>query len=138
MRAKKVVAAVLCAAMTVELSGCGTLLYPERHGQRAGRIDPAVALLDCVGFLFYFFPGVIALGVDYATGAIYLRGGPRGADAGSPEVEVIHMASLDRASIERVVSERVGRPVSLGEAPVQAEALADRQDVYAAVATARL
>jgi hypothetical protein len=60
------VTALLCT------SSCGTLLYPERHGQSHGRIDPGVAILDGVGLLLFVVPGLVAFGVDFATGAIYL------------------------------------------------------------------
>lgn len=53
-------------------SGCGTLLYPERRGQPAGRLDWGVVLLDGIGLLLFFVPGLIAFAVDFATGTIYL------------------------------------------------------------------
>lgn len=34
-----------------------------------------VAALNAVGLLFFFVPGVVAFGVDFMTGAIYLPGG---------------------------------------------------------------
>ncbi|MCJ8168464.1 polyribonucleotide nucleotidyltransferase [Atopomonas sediminilitoris] len=69
---KPLVAAVLSAALVTQLSACGTLFYPERRGQIEGRIDPAIAILDGIGILFYVVPGLIAFAVDFATGAIYL------------------------------------------------------------------
>lgn len=65
------------AAMTATLSslaGCGTILYPERRGQSAGQLDPAVVILDGIGLLFFFIPGVIAFAVDFNNGTIYLPG----------------------------------------------------------------
>lgn len=53
-------------------AGCGTILYPERRGQPAGRLDWGVVALDGVGLLLFFVPGVIAFAVDFATGSIYL------------------------------------------------------------------
>lgn len=58
-----------------QLSACGTILYPERRGQVSGEIDVGVVALNALGLLFFFVPGVIAFGVDFATGAIYLPGG---------------------------------------------------------------
>lgn len=66
---------LVLASMTVQIAGCGTLLYPERKGQKTGRIDPGVAILDAVGLFFFIIPGVVAFGVDFVTGAIYLPGG---------------------------------------------------------------
>lgn len=54
-------------------TGCGTLLYPERHGQpHSPHIDWKVVALDGLGLLLFFVPGVIAFVVDFSTGAIYL------------------------------------------------------------------
>jgi hypothetical protein len=64
------IAVILCSVM-----GCGTILYPERRGQPAGPIDAGVVLLDAVGLLVFFVPGVVAFAVDFATGAIYLPKG---------------------------------------------------------------
>lgn len=62
----------ICAVVTIAASGCGTLLYPERRGQRAGRLDWKVVALNGVGLLFFFIPGVIAFAVDFLNGTIYL------------------------------------------------------------------
>lgn len=74
-KASRLCSAALCASLLVQLAGCGTLLYPERRGQIEGRIDPAVAVLNAVGLLIYVIPGLIAFGIDFATGAIYLPDG---------------------------------------------------------------
>ena len=57
--------------------GCGTILHPERKGQRNGNIDPAIAVLDGIGLLFFLVPGVIAFAVDFNNGSIYLPRGRR-------------------------------------------------------------
>ena len=72
---KKLTAAMLSAALVTQLSACGTILYPERRGQIDGRIDPAVALMNGIGILFYVIPGLIAFAIDFSTGAIYLPDG---------------------------------------------------------------
>ena len=43
-------------------TSCGTILYPERRGQPAGKIDVGVAVLDGIGLLVFLVPGVILLG----------------------------------------------------------------------------
>ena len=65
-------AATLTVGLAFFLASCGTLLYPERRGQPAGRLDVGVVALDGVGLLVFLVPGVIAFVVDFATGAIYL------------------------------------------------------------------
>ncbi|MGO2353445.1 MAG: hypothetical protein ACTH58_01775 [Marinomonas foliarum] len=66
---------VAAALLVTQVTACGTLLYPERRGQTNGQIDIGVAALDAIGLLFFFVPGVVAFGVDFVTGAIYLPGG---------------------------------------------------------------
>lgn len=63
---------VLLLSILLLTSSCGTIMYPERRGQAAGKIDPKVAILNGVGTLLFFIPGVIAFAVDFNNGAIYL------------------------------------------------------------------
>jgi hypothetical protein len=98
------------------LASCGTLLYPERRGQPAGRLDPAVVILDGIGLLLFFVPGVIAFVVDFATGAIYL---PPEYARGEPTADVelctapVAPSELTPQRIEAVVREKTGRTVNL-------------------------
>lgn len=50
-------------------------MFAERNGQDSGKIDPNVVLMDGIGLLFFILPGLVAYGVDFATGAIYLPAG---------------------------------------------------------------
>lgn len=59
-------------ALASGLSGCGTILYPERVGQPYGPLDWKVVALDMVGLLLFLVPGVIAFIVDFHNGTIYL------------------------------------------------------------------
>jgi hypothetical protein len=72
---KRVLSGLLAVTLLTQLSACGTLFFPDRRGQIEGRIDPTVAALNAIGILFYVIPGLIAFGIDFATGAIYLPGG---------------------------------------------------------------
>lgn len=72
---KRVIGGILAATLFTQLTACGTLFFPDRRGQIEGRIDPVVAGLNAIGILFYVIPGLIAFGIDFATGAIYLPGG---------------------------------------------------------------
>ena len=65
----------LLASLVLQLAACGTLMYPERRGQKSGEIDVKVAVLDGIGLLFCIIPGVVAYVVDFSTGAIYLPAG---------------------------------------------------------------
>ncbi|MFP6863684.1 polyribonucleotide nucleotidyltransferase [Pseudomonas sp.] len=71
----RVIGGLIVAALLTQLTACGTLFFPDRRGQIEGRIDPMVAGLNAIGILFYVLPGLIAFGIDFATGAIYLPGG---------------------------------------------------------------
>ena len=67
-----------CAVLIFQLVGCGTIMYPERKGQKSGKIDAGVAILDGLGLLFFLIPGIIAFAVDFNNGTIYLPGTARG------------------------------------------------------------
>ena len=71
----RVIGGLIVAALLTQLTACGTLFFPDRRGQIEGHIDPMVAGLNAIGILFYVIPGLIAFGIDFATGAIYLPGG---------------------------------------------------------------
>jgi hypothetical protein len=68
----KLLNVVLSVALLVQSIACGTLLHPERKGQRDGRIDAGIAVLDALGLLLFIIPGVIAFAVDFSNGTIYL------------------------------------------------------------------
>lgn len=86
-----------------QMVACGTILYPERRGQSAGRIDPAIAILDGVGLLLFIIPGVVAFGVDFATGAIYLPSGRRKKSSIGDGPTVVRLGR-DRLSLEDIAS----------------------------------
>jgi len=109
-RLTRMLSVVVCAVLIVDLTGCGTLMYPERRGQRDGRIDAGVAILDGVGLLFFLIPGVIAYAVDFSDGTIYL---PRGSLRSSLDVKNLKQVKFDPkhttlAGIERIVREETG------------------------------
>ena len=70
----------ICTVLIVQLMGCGTILYSERKGQKSGKIDAGVAILDGIGVLFFIIPGIIAFAVDFYNGTIYLPGTSSGQD----------------------------------------------------------
>ena len=77
-KVERVLSVLVGAALIFQSAGCGTILHPERKGQRDGRIDVGIAVLDAVGLLFFIIPGVIAFAVDFTNGTIYLPGGGHG------------------------------------------------------------
>lgn len=68
----RILHAAVIVVLSFQLVSCGTILYPERRGQTGGRLDVGIVILDGIGLLFFLVPGLIAFGVDFTTGAIYL------------------------------------------------------------------
>lgn len=69
---RRLLARGLAALAIAAGSGCATILYPERKGNTHGRIDVGPLILDILWFIPGIIPGVIAIAVDFATGAIYV------------------------------------------------------------------
>lgn len=106
----------LVITLSIQMTACGALLYPERRGQKTGRIDTGVAILDGIGLLFFVVPGVVAFAVDFATGAIFL---PTGQDKtnvfGAIEQPVLYvdLKELNQQKIEAVIAQYTGHEISL-------------------------
>jgi hypothetical protein len=65
--------------------GCGYFLHPERRGNRFD-VDAGSLVMDLLWLLPGIIPGVVALIVDFSSGAVYTRG--RGALLLSPHGRV--------------------------------------------------
>jgi hypothetical protein len=110
------IAGTLTLGLAIFFTSCGTILYPERRGQPAGQFDPAIVVLDGIGLLLFFVPGVIAFVVDFATGAIYLPSEYSLADPGREmDLRVVHVdrADLTPHRLEGIVHEQTGKIVNL-------------------------
>ena len=92
---------LLLFSLLANLTACGALFHPERKGQTGGHIDPGVVVLDGIGLLFFFIPGVIAFAVDFSYGTIYLPGGRR-ASLSNNELE--QLSQGDQINLERLTS----------------------------------
>jgi hypothetical protein len=106
---------LLTLVLAFEFVACGTIIYPERRGQRAGEIDAGIVVLDAVGLLLFFIPGVIAFAVDFSTGAIYLPAGKRSMGDGSGKLVTIRVdpKGLTPERAAEIVRERTGMPVPM-------------------------
>ncbi len=116
-------------------AGCGTLMYPERRGQRGGRLDWRVVALDAAGLLLFFIPGVIAFAVDFSNGTIYLP--PDGLADNSPSgeerkfVEVkLPEGPITPAQLEQIVFEHTQREIQLTPGSYQTAELASIDDFW--------
>ena len=101
-RLKLLSTAVLCSALVTQLTACGTIFYPERRGQISGQIDPGVAILNGIGLLIYIIPGLIAFGVDFATGAIYLPNGKYSVAPDTLQQAVDADGEVDTAMLQQI------------------------------------
>ena len=145
MKRKRAIVTVLCLIVSVvfiiELAGCGTILYPERKGQKDGRIDPGMAVLDGLGLLFFIIPGVIAFAVDFTTGAIYLPGGPRKSSI-FPEDETmvvvrVNPKELNEETIKEVVRRETGSQARFDLNHVELQVLDSPQEIETKLAEAK-
>ncbi|HAZ10148.1 MAG: hypothetical protein A2047_01360 [Omnitrophica bacterium GWA2_41_15] len=119
----------VCIVLIAQLVGCGTLMYPERRGQRGGRIDAGVAILDGIGLLFFIIPGLIAYAIDFSTGTIYLPG-----TAGSLDVKDIKQVKFDpkhynAATIEKIIKRETGHAIKLNRNNIQVYKLKSLDDM---------
>lgn len=96
MKLGKNIGAAFLAALLLTQSGCGTLLYPERVGQKGTQLDPAVVILDGIGLFFFVIPGLLAFAVDFSNGSIYLPA------AGSSAVQANNARGPERLTADEI------------------------------------
>jgi len=107
---------VMVAALLTQLTACGSIFYPDRRGQIDGMIDPAIAVLDAVGLLFYVIPGLIAFGVDFATGAIYFPHGQSAQiDPQKLQPAINADGSVDNSKLQAILETELGRTLPLND-----------------------
>jgi hypothetical protein len=116
---QRLVSAALAGSLLVQLSGCGTLFYPERRGQISGQIDPLVAALNGVGILFYVVPGLIAFAIDFTTGAIYLPGNRYSVAPEQLQEAIDRSGHLDQARLREVLQRTLGKDLPLDHPQLQ-------------------
>lgn len=109
----RLVSAALAITLCSQLAACGTLFYPDRRGQIEGKIDPAIAIANAVGLLFYVVPGLLAFAIDFTTGAIYL---PDGKYAVAPEQlqqAVGNDGQIDPHKLKVIIEQATGQQLPL-------------------------
>lgn len=107
----KSLSAIITGVLILQVAGCGTLLYPERKGQKGGRIDVGVAVLNGIGLFFFLIPGIIAYAVDFSNGTIYLPGTLSANDASNIKEVKFDPKHDAKATIERIILEQTGRAI---------------------------
>ena len=112
----RVIGGVVVAALLSQLTACGSIFFPDRRGQIDGKIDPMIAVLDAVGLLFYVIPGLIAFGVDFATGAIYFPPGKTAHIAPEKLHEAIgEDGKVDNTNLQAILESELGRSFPLND-----------------------
>jgi len=121
----------ICAVLVFQLAGCGTIMYPERKGQKAGKIDVGVAVLDGIGLLFFLIPGVIAYAVDFNNGTIYLPGTSRSSLDIKKNIREVKFdpKNSSMASIEKIVKKETGYDVKLYQGNMTVSKLESSDDM---------
>lgn len=118
---QRLLASVLVVALMVTTMSCGTIIYPERRGQPAGKLDIDIVILDAVGLLILLVPGVIAFAVDFSTGAIYLPPGGKSKASdllGGIEIERYKLNDRTAVGIEAAVLEHTEFAIDLRKAGI--------------------
>jgi hypothetical protein len=113
---KRVAVSVLSAGILLQSVSCGTILHPERRGQPPGRLDPGIVVLDAVGLIFFFIPGIIAFAVDFSNGTIYLPPEYSSADVVPAEqLRTVRLSpnELTPQRLEQAIQEQTGRTIRL-------------------------
>lgn len=108
----RLTAVVVSVALVTQLTACGTLFYPERKGQSQGRLDPGIVALDGVGLLLFIIPGLIAFGIDFYNGTIYLPGG-KSASLTPEELDALQKnKQVDESALKNIVNTKFDLNIS--------------------------
>ncbi len=102
----RTISTAVLMSLVLQLAACGTLMFPERRGQKAGEIDVKVAILDGILLVFGIIPGVVAYIVDFSTGAIYLPAGKK---------NHLVQGEYDQITVIRVPPEVLRNPAAVRE-----------------------
>ena len=112
----RAIGGALVVTLLTQLTACGTIFYPDRRGQIGGKIDPVVAAMDAIGILFYVIPGLIAFGIDFATGAIYLAPNEHYSVAPEKLQDAISAdGSVDKQKLKAIIARETGRTLPLDD-----------------------
>jgi len=119
---KKIISMSLVTAILFNLTACGTFLFPERKGQKGGRLDPSIVVLDGIGLLFFIIPGAIAFAVDFSNGTIYIPDTHRSSlDIDEMKAVNVNKNGLTKETAAKIVSEKTGKNFNITDAEVYKE-----------------
>ena len=117
--------AIFAATM---VSSCGTILYPERQGQKGDKVDVNVVLMNGIGLFFFLIPVIVAYVIDFNTGAIYL---PPGGSCGPVTAESLNDMikietgdkNLTKEKIEMIILKETGVHMNMNDEKLQIQAI---------------
>jgi hypothetical protein len=124
----------LVLALSVALVSCGTIMHPDRKGQRGGNLDIGIVLLDGIGLFFFIIPGIIAYAVDFSNGTIYLPGWSlHGANARSRGLKMVSFdpKHYTPQSLAELIRANTGYEVDWRDPRLQAVKLHDTDEAFA-------
>lgn len=130
----KTVIALCSTGLILQLTACGTILHPERKGQKSGQIDPAIAIFDAIGLLFFLIPGVIAFAVDFSNGTIYLPGGRKASLTDEELQKIAPAGKLDREAVAKLLQAKGMIDENIQARHLQIQTLDSTAEVYARLA----
>ena len=124
----------LCSVMLLNIVSCGYIMYPERKGQKGGKIDAGVAVLDGIGLLFFIIPGIVAYAVDFSTGCIYLPGTSASSNDESKGLNVVKVdGEITSDKIEAVLKEQAQMNLDLDNTYILSEQAGSKDDLSSQV-----
>ena len=72
--------------------------------------------MDAIGILFYVIPGLIAFGIDFATGAIYYPGGRTAqVDPAKLQEAVSPDGKVDNLKLQAILESELGQRLPLND-----------------------
>ncbi|MBF0123339.1 MAG: hypothetical protein HQL21_08065 [Candidatus Omnitrophica bacterium] len=126
----KVLQVFVCAVLVVQASGCGTLMYPERRGQRGGHIDVGIAVLDGIGLFFFLIPGIIAYAVDFSNGTIYLPATSKSSlDLKNIKQVKFNPKNTTLVALERIIKDQTGCTVKFNQSDMRITKLRSSHEI---------
>jgi len=131
---------IIVFAVSLQLASCGTIMHPERKGQRDGRLDIGVVILDGIGLLFFIIPGVIAYAVDFSNGTIYLPGtktAKTGLDRHDLKIVKFDTKDYTPELLEHIIRKETGYDLSWEDKRLRVVKLTNEDELAAYFAQAR-
>lgn len=117
---KKIISTSVAMAILLNVTACGTFLYPERKQQKnPGRIDPSIVILDGLGLLFFIIPGAVSFAVDFGNKTIYI---PED-ESSSLELKDMKVVTVDKDALTqemaaKIVTDKTGKNFDISNAEI--------------------